>query len=233
VYRAEPYIAEPPSPEPIEEDSPAHARVEYVKECADHEASLIEHTRKCLGVDVGRMGKDASVIKMMEGPNFTKTWRFKKTRSFEIADKIAEIMKSEGIREEDVGVDAGGGYGGGVIDDLYKLGIDVHEYVPGGKAVKTKHDQEYMFVNIRAQSYWQFKRSLAEGDIGNLMDEKTRQDITAPRYKFVREKAIQLEDKDAVKLRIGRSPDDGDAAVICNWVRCLPKIKSEPGISVF
>ena len=45
------------------------------------------------------------------------------------------------------------------------------------------------------------------------------QDLTAVRYSIESERSIAVEQKEKIKRRIGRSPDEGDALVIANFVR--------------
>lgn len=47
-------------------------------------------------------------------------------------------------------------------------------------------------------------------------DRELRADLTAPRWNMT-PRGIQVESKDDVKQRIGRSPDAGDAVVLAHY----------------
>jgi hypothetical protein len=75
------------------------------------------------------------------------------------------------------------------------------------------------FVNIRAQAYWNFRELLDPSNpepIALPPDRELRADLTAPRFKMM-VGGIQIESKDDVKKRLGRSTDCGDAAVLAFW----------------
>jgi hypothetical protein len=75
------------------------------------------------------------------------------------------------------------------------------------------------FVNIRAQAYWNFRELLDPSNpdpIALPPDRELRADLTAPRFK-VMVGGIQIESKDEVRKRLGRSTDCGDAAVLAFW----------------
>jgi hypothetical protein len=71
------------------------------------------------------------------------------------------------------------------------------------------------FVNSRAQWYWRLREALDPTSGQNLAlppSAELRADLCAPRWKLT-VRGIQVEAKDDIAKRIGRSPDCGDAAV--------------------
>jgi hypothetical protein len=45
-------------------------------------------------------------------------------------------------------------------------------------------------------------------------DASVKADLAAPRWELTA-RGIKIEDKDAIRKRLGRSPDEGDAIVMC------------------
>jgi hypothetical protein len=75
------------------------------------------------------------------------------------------------------------------------------------------------FVNVRAASYWKLREALDPASGENVClpdDSELLSDLCAPRYK-VMSSGIQLEAKEDLKERLGRSPDKGDAVVMAWW----------------
>ena len=72
------------------------------------------------------------------------------------------------------------------------------------------------FVNKRAETWWKFREALAPERPARVAlppDQRLFADLTAPRYRLTA-RGIQVERKDEVKKRLGRSPDRGDAVVL-------------------
>ncbi|CAE6838575.1 terminase family protein [Paraburkholderia nemoris] len=71
------------------------------------------------------------------------------------------------------------------------------------------------FANLRALLWWRMREALdpVNGyDLALPPDRELFADLCAPRYKRT-PRGIQVETKDEIKKRIGRSPDKGDSAV--------------------
>lgn len=101
------------------------------------------------------------------------------------------------------------GIGAGVVDRLteqgYRWAIGVNN---GGKA-----DDEESFKNIRAESYWGVRKALELGEL-KIDSEDFAQDITSIRWEPTSTGKTQIEAKEHVKSRLGRSPDDADAVAL-------------------
>lgn len=78
------------------------------------------------------------------------------------------------------------------------------------------------FMNLRAAIMWNLRLALdpeggpEETRIALPPDRELMTDLTAPRY-FPRASGIQVESKDDIKKRIGRSTDRGDAVALSVW----------------
>jgi hypothetical protein len=96
------------------------------------------------------------------------------------------------------------------------------------------------FVNLRAFWWWMMRNALDPASGENLAlppDRALRIDLTAPRWKITA-RGIQVEAKEDLIKRIGRSPDLGDSAVYAlarppalNSQGLLDLMKRELGLS--
>ena len=165
--------------------------------------SEVAGSAKILGVDVARFGSDRSVIQRRKGLAAYTPKIFDDIDNMTLAGMVAQEINE--WTPDAVFIDAGRGEG--VIDRLRQLGFFVTEVNFGGKALNpTYHNKRSeMWDNIRI---W-----LDDG--GSLpphTDLKT--DLCVPTYKFDTSNRMQLESKDDIKKRGGRSPDLGDALAL-------------------
>lgn len=103
-------------------------------------------------------------------------------------------------------IDATGGYGAGWVDALRGLGRDPIGVQFAGKPLNNR------YANKRAEMWFEMVEWIKRG--GSLPDSaELLADLTAPTYTFKGDQ-LQLEPKDAIKARMGRSPDWGDALAL-------------------
>jgi phage terminase large subunit len=96
--------------------------------------------------------------------------------------------------------------------------------IQSGASADQESGSQYQFKNLRSQLWWQFKEGLKEGSIKfspelqacEYWDELT-EDLMAPRYKVVNDRYIQIESKDEIKKRLGRSPDVGESLIYAHY----------------
>lgn len=117
-------------------------------------------------------------------------------------------------------VDAGGGFSGAMALRLKDNGIACVVFNFAGEAKgRTRDAAKLTFANARAEAYWRFREELnpeQEGGsvIGLPPDDELKADLCAVHYS-VSARGILIEPKDKIRERIGRSPDKGDAAIMC------------------
>lgn len=116
-------------------------------------------------------------------------------------------------------IDMGGGYGGAALEHLRANGVDAVGYKGAEASMARTRDRQYGFYNKRSQALWQFREALDPAQDGGspiaLPDDPILiADLTAPRFE-VGSRGIKVETKEDVVKRIGRSPDRGDAVVMC------------------
>jgi phage terminase large subunit len=170
---------------------------------------------KALGVDVARSGDDSSCIAVGDGNRVMDIRRIAKYDTVEVALVVKSIIETERVNPMKVGIDTVG-LGAGTFDYLKHIGLHCTEVVSGASA--TSIDTAYNFKNLRSQMWWEFREALLSGEVSmGITDPKLcemlKEDLTAPRYKIVGERMIQVESKDDIKKRLGRSTDLGDCVV--------------------
>jgi hypothetical protein len=91
------------------------------------------------------------------------------------------------------------------------------DYV-GISNAKTR-DRQLTFYNRRAEAWWRMREELDPGQGGGSVlalppDASVKADLAAPRWELTT-RGIKIEDKNEIRKRLGRSPDEGDAIVMC------------------
>lgn len=167
-----------------------------------------------MGVDVARYGSDRTVIVLRQGNKILSIESHSKESLMETVGRIlqaAATVTPEFIYIDEIGV------GGGVVDRLKELGLESTVGVNvSSPAVDTK-----TFANIRAEAWWGVRQWVKEG--GSLPDHQGLiYDLCSPKLMYNSKHQILIEPKDKTKVRLGRSPDFGDALML-TMVRKNPK----------
>lgn len=175
-----------------------------------------------LGVDVARYGDDDTTLARTEGWHLVELEDFHgidthKTSELAKARIIVHRIPGYHVRVDTVGL------GAGVADNLRAAKIPVAEFIAGAKPM---NEHKYLhFKNLRSEAWWNVRELLApDGDPSkglvsftrNLKPEvraKLTADLTAPRYSVDSDKVIEVESKDSIKARLGRSTDYADSVV--------------------
>lgn len=183
-----------------------------------------------LGVDVG-LSRDPSVVCVLQGRTVL---RFYQLHSRKFVDQTSEINKYAGECNADFVVVDAGGAGEGLHQLLERSSRDwaVVGVVPGGAAVnKGKY-------SLRKDEIWgRLKEWFEQEDPEPIIYCQTEQ----IRDKLVEEllahdnvpdelERVKLTKKDAVRRKIGRSPDFADALTMCFGIE-MPKQLDEQGQS--
>lgn len=116
-------------------------------------------------------------------------------------------------------VDVGGGWGGSVIMRLKDNGLQAEKFDGASTHAlgKTK-DGTLTFVNNRARAWWRFREELDPDQEGGSAialppDPELLADLATPTW-TLKARGIQLESKEDIRKRLGRSPGKGDAVVM-------------------
>lgn len=165
----------------------------------------IDGFARILGVDVAREGDDKSIILPRQGMVVFPWKTLRNVDSLVGASNVA--WKWREWEADGCMVDATGGFGAGWIDQLRVLNRE-----PIGVQFAGKATNDTRYVNKRAEMYVEACQWIKDG--GQLPDESNEgalllEELVAHTYTFVGDKML-IEPKDAVKEKIGRSPDISD-----------------------
>lgn len=142
------------------------------------------------------------------------------------------------IYAENIGVDAVG-VGVSTISAFDLMGYTVTALQGGADKEAIVQDSNkqpmYNFDSLRAQMYWQLREDLQRGIVKIYIADPSLlqrlfKELTAIRYS-ISNKAISIEKKEAIKKRLGKSPNLADAVVYWNWVRTNRKRNSTANVS--
>lgn len=170
-----------------------------------------------VGVDVARSGADETVLALRHGDVFTEIRRTRLEDTMVTTGRVAGVLEGAGAGRAQVDVI---GIGAGVYDRLREQGFDVEAF-NASEATKMKdRSGEFGFTNVRSAAWWNLREMLDPAYDPTLAfpdDELLIGDLTAPRWRITSGGKIQVESKDDIKKRLGRSPDSGDGVMQACW----------------
>jgi phage terminase large subunit len=156
-----------------------------------------QHAARILGVDVARQGDDQTVIFGRQGLHTLMPIKLRVPDGFQVAGRVG--LEYDNWDADAVFIDQTGGYGAGVIDAMRSM----NRRPIGVEFAGTPTDAG--FVNKRAEIWWKMAEWVKGG--GSLPnDPELVGELTTPTYFFKGDK-IQIEEKQQIKERLGRSPD--------------------------
>lgn len=177
-----------------------------------------------MGVDVAQGGTDQTVIATRFDAWFAPVEAIPGIETPSGAEVAGRVIakRHDGAK---VIVDLGGGWGGDALAHLTGNGVDAVGYMGVKDSVRRTRDNQLRYYNVRAEAYWTLREALDPYQPGGspIMlppDRELLADLTAPTYTTPSGKGgmlIKLEPKEVLVKRLGRSPDKGDAVVMCWW----------------
>jgi hypothetical protein len=168
----------------------------------------------CVGLDVARGGDDKTVAITRFGRWFSIPSKFP-GKDTPDGPSVVALISREMSMQIPLHVDVIG-VGSSVYDHL--IGAGAHAKAVNFAESSGGMDQKgnLKFKNLRAELWWKAREAL-DPDFGlNLAlppDSELRGDLTAPKWKITPQ-GIQIESKDDIRERLGRSTDCGDAFVM-------------------
>ena len=109
------------------------------------------------------------------------------------------------------------GIGAGVVDRLREQRMAVVAFNAAEKSDRRDRTGELAFLNQRSQAWWHL-RELLDPAYGPTLalpdDEELIGDLCAPKWRINSGGKVQIESKDEIRKRLGRSTDAGDAVVM-------------------
>lgn len=162
-----------------------------------------------IGLDIARFGDDESVFCFRRGRVVERFEIFQKKDTVALADIASRFL--EDYHPQKIFMDIGAN-GAGVYDILVDRGFSnkVKGVFFGAKAMNPDR-----YVNKRAEM-WDNVLTYLSQDLPVILppDEKLFADLTAVNKKYDSMGRLQLEGKEDIKKRLGRSPDRADALAL-------------------
>ena len=184
------------------------------------EVGFVPSGQKLLGVDVAGMGRDSSVICERVDSYVSKFESFQSGGKAEHM-RIAGIIKQRLMDGHTMAMIDTIGEGAGTYSRLSELGFSRQaiscKYSEGAKmngVPLMDSSGQIGFLNMRAYLYWSLREWL--NPINNTgaaipEDEEFIQELREIKYFIRSDGKIQIESKDDIKKRLGRSPDKADS----------------------
>lgn len=170
-----------------------------------------------VGVDVARYGEDKSALALRYGVRVHELREFHHIDTMETTGMVGGVLTANPGAKAVIDTD---GLGAGVTDRARELGFDVLAFHGGEKTDLKDRSKELGFLNRRAAAWWRLREALDprfDSQVELPDDAELLGDLTAPKWKVTSNSRIQLESKEELKKRLGRSPDKGDAVVQSFW----------------
>ena len=171
-----------------------------------------------MAVDCAGGGNDAAVICSRYGGWYDELDSIKGSVTADGSAMAAVVVRK---RKDScpVIVDVGGGYAGAIIERFKDNGINYHRFDGQGAALGTTIGSGLKFYNRRARMHWRMREALDPDQEGGSAvalpnDPILKADLCSARYE-VGPRGIQIERKEKIIERIGRSPDRGDSVMMC------------------
>jgi hypothetical protein len=195
----------------------------WVEAALTREVLIRTPIRRVVSIDVARFGDDKTVFYAIEGDD-----KFRKVIGKEVHEKknnmevvgLASVFAKKHGGIESFAVDEIG-VGSGVVDRLQELEFQV---IPVNSSVK--EGVRMGCFNRRAEVYVSGSEAFEAGHVQLIADDDdAREELPWARYKTIKSNGIyQVEPKDDIKERYGRSPDHADALLNGLWAISRAKI---------
>lgn len=170
---------------------------------------LVSSSPLIIGIDVARFGDDKTVFCFRRGRFCAEFKCFSQLDNVAVANQATHYIRD--FQPARIFIDAGG-VGGGVVDILHDRGFKkiVRAVMFGAKAL---NDDRYH--NRRAEMWDELRQWLySEPAVRIPNDENLCAELCAVNKKYDSRGRLQLEEKEEIKKRLGRSPDMADALAL-------------------
>lgn len=172
-----------------------------------------------IGVDVAQGGGDSTTLAIRHDGWYAPLIKVPGSDTPD-GKVVAGLVIQHRRHEAAVIIDIGGGWGGDAYGHLRENQIKAVPYMGIKQSTRRTVDKQLAFSNVRTEAYWRFREALDPSQEGGSRimlppSQKLLADLCAPHYRITRN-GIELESKEKVVDKLGRSPDEGDA-VIMAW----------------
>jgi hypothetical protein len=185
----------------------------WVSSAVGRRIPLKAPVRRIVSVDVSRFGDDMTVCYAIENGVVLGMDQWEKKSTMETVGKAQLFSKKHGdiqwFAVDEIGV------GGGVADRLQELGKKVVMVNSSRRDISGKD----RFYNLRAEIYQHGADELEAGRVSLRGDDTDLiEQLSWAKYKTIKSSGVyQVEAKDDIKERYGRSPDNADAFLNGLW----------------
>jgi hypothetical protein len=179
----------------------------------------------CIGIDVARGGVDRTVLTFRFGPFVSQQIILKGTDTKESAP-IVDIVRKYNSNQAVCNVDVIG-VGAAVYEALKLAGFPTVGLNSSNKSTNRDKSGMFGFANKRAEWWWRFRESLdpeTNPEIAIPDDAELRRELCTPRWHNTLH-GVQIESKEDVKKRIGKSTDKADSLVYAFALEGITKAK--------
>lgn len=167
------------------------------------------------GVDPAYKGEDDTALAKLVGSVVERVDGYPKQDLMQTVGRVAaHVDKQTPVAIDVIGV------GAGVYSRLAEQGYNVISVNVSNKTDLKDASGKVGFFNLRAYVWWALREALDPAlgtDLALPPDDELTGDLTAPMWRYMSSGAIQIESKDDIRERIGRSPDKGDAVCLAYY----------------
>jgi hypothetical protein len=201
------------------EDASAIITAAYVLKCDDVDEPPPEVGKRQLGVDVAGSEKgDWTVCRERRGNAALRRWAVRTSDDDEVEEFIVRCAVESGAQALVFdGTGLGFGFKGRLRRRLPHVAVSAVNFAASA-TVKEEDGRTRKFANMRAQLWWEVGRESMRQGLWNLAHmehhDETIVELTAARLDQSKGEVIQVESKQDIRKRIGRSPDDADALLL-------------------
>lgn len=181
------------------------------------ESGLVIEGNKYYGVDPAYKGADKTTIATVIEFYLAEIQEHALEDTMATAGRVAALADTA----EPIGVDVIG-IGAGVFDRLSELGFNAIPVNVSEKSPYTDTTGQIQFYNLRAYIWWLLRERLdpaGEEPAAIPPSDQLIGDLAAPQYKYTSSGKIQVESKDDLRRRLGRSTDYADAWGLAEYAK--------------
>lgn len=187
----------------------------------DRKGRRLDPGRRTIGVDVARSGTDKTVLCFRHALTVEVIRVISKTSLTSLANIITSSYEGRHIN-----IEMDGGLGAGLYDILHSNNTpNLHPITVNSPTPFRDRSKEMLFLNIRSAMWWNL-REMLDPEYGSAVClppvDLLIADLSTPKWFINRtlrsNPVVQLEDKDSIRDRIGRSTDYGDACCLSFWL---------------
>ena len=179
-----------------------------------------------VGIDCSGTGTDRTVLARRYGSVFAALERPRKSVGNEAGDEematvgraVAILRANGGSRAVIDSIGIGSGVVGAIRQEVPRHRVEAFNAAEGTS--RKDRQGELGFTNKRSAAWWAMREALDPDDGDDLAlppDDLLTGDLTAPHWRVMGKGLIQVESKDEIRKRLGRSTDSGDAVIQAWW----------------